>query len=63
MASSSVLAAVAADRVERRAQEVGVAHAGDLDRVLEGEEEALAGALFGVELEQILARVAGSRRR
>ena len=41
--------------VDRRLQEVGVVHAGDLDRVLERHEEAFARALLGVELEQILA--------
>ena len=41
-------AAVLAHGVERRLEEVGVADAGDLDRVLEGQEDALAGALLGV---------------
>jgi len=35
-----------ADRVGGRLQEVDVADAGDLDGVLEGEEDALARALF-----------------
>ena len=49
------LAAVLADGVEGGAEEVGVADAGDLDGVLEGEEDALAGALLGVHVEQVLA--------
>ena len=49
------LAAVLADGVDGGAEEVGVADAGDLDRILEGEEDALAGALLGVHLEQVLA--------
>src|SRR4029078_12899641 len=47
--------AVLADGVQRRLEEVAVADAGDLDRVLEGEEDAFAGALLGIEVEQILA--------
>ena len=43
--------------VERRLQEVGVVDAGDLDRVLERHEDALAGALVGRHVEQILAFV------
>ena len=43
--------------VERRLQEVGVGDAGDLDRILEGQEHALAGALLGRHLEQVLALV------
>ena len=46
-----------ADGVERRLQEVGVVDARDLDRVLEGHEHALAGALVGGHLEQVLAAV------
>jgi len=53
-----LLAAMVADGVERGPEEVGVADARDLDRVLEGEEEALAGAGLGVELEQVLVCVA-----
>ena len=41
--------------VERRLEEVGVVHAGDLDRVLERHEHAFAGALVGIHVEQILA--------
>ena len=48
-------AAVLADGVEGRSQEVGVADAGDLDRILEGQEDALARPLFGVHVEQVLA--------
>ena len=50
-------AAVLADRVRRRLQEVDVAHPGDLDRVLEGEEDALAGPHLGREGEEVLALV------
>ena len=35
------------------AQEVGRVDAGDFDRVLEGEEEALARSFFWVEVEQV----------
>jgi hypothetical protein len=41
------LAAVLAAGVERGLQEVDVVHAGDLDRILEGEEDAGARALSG----------------
>ena len=51
------LAAVLADGVERRLEEVGVGDAGDLDRVLEREEHAFAGPLLGVHVEQVLALV------
>jgi hypothetical protein len=44
-------------RVQRGLQEVGVVHAGDLDRVLEGEEQAGARALFGGQREQVGAVV------
>ena len=54
MASSSVSAAVLAHGVERRPQEVDVVDAGDLDRVLEREEHALARALLGRQREQVL---------
>ena len=37
------------------AQEVGVADAGDLDGILEGQEHALAGALLGVHVQEVLA--------
>jgi hypothetical protein len=50
-------------RVERGLEEVAGAHAGDLDRVLEGEEDALAGALVGLQLEQVLAVVEDLNRR
>ena len=43
-----------ADRVQRRFEEVGVVHAGDLDRILERHEHALAGALFRIHREQVL---------
>ena len=51
------LAARLADLVVRRAQEVRVRDAGDLDGILEREEDALLRALLGVHLEQILALV------
>ena len=50
--------ALAAERVERGAQEVEVADAGDLDRVLEGEEDPRCGPLLGRHGEQVLALVA-----
>src|SRR5690606_19514139 len=40
-------------RVQGRAQEVGVVHARDLDRVLEGEEQARGGALLRLEGQQV----------
>jgi len=46
-------AAVAAHRVDRSLEEVGVGHAGNLDRVLEGEEEPGAGAFLGRQGEQV----------
>ena len=49
------LAARLALRVERAAQEVGVVHAGDFDRILEGEEHAGGGAFLGFEFQQRLA--------
>ena len=52
------LAVVLALGVERGLEEVGVVHAGDLDRVLERHEHAFAGALVGIHLEQVLALVA-----
>ena len=52
-----LLAARLADLVVGRAQEVGVGDAGDLDRILEGEEDARLGALLRLQLEQVLALV------
>ena len=49
------LAALLALRVERGAQERHGGDAGDFDRILEGEEEALGGALVGIEVEHVLA--------
>ena len=43
-----------ANLVERSLEEVGVVHAGDLNRVLEGEKQAVASALFGLHLEKIV---------
>src|SRR5437867_2610568 len=51
------LPAVLATLVERGAEEVGAVHARNLDRVLKGEEDAFAGALLGVEFEQVFALV------
>ena len=56
-------ALVLADFVERGLEEVGAVHARNLDRILEGEEHAFAGALLGVEVEQVLAAVDALRRR
>ena len=53
-----LLAARLADLVVRGAQEVGVGDAGDLDRILEREEDARLRALLGLQLEQILPVVA-----
>ncbi len=47
--------ALAETGLERGANEIGVAHAGDFHRVLEGEEQSLAGALIGFEAEDFLA--------
>ena len=52
-----LLPAVLAQRVERRLEEVGVVHAGDLDGVLEGHEHAFASARFRIHREQILALI------
>ena len=52
-----LLAAVLADRVQRGLEEVDVADAGDLDRVLEGQEDALPRALLGAQLQQVPALV------
>src|SRR5690606_34456857 len=48
-----LLAARAALRVQGRAQEIGVVHARDLDRVLEGEEQAGRGPLLGRQRQQV----------
>ena len=48
-------AAGAADGIEGRADEIGVADAGQFDRVLEGQEDAGGGALLGLHRQQILA--------
>ena len=47
------LAARAAHGVQRGAQEIGVAHARQLDRRLEGEEDAGGGALLGLHRQQV----------
>ena len=57
MASSSGRPLVLADGVERGLQEVDVADAGDFDGVLEGQEDAFAGALFGSQVEQVFTVV------
>jgi hypothetical protein len=49
------LAARPALRVERAAQEIGVVHARDLDRILEGEEHAGGGPFLGLQREQVAA--------
>ncbi len=53
-----LLAAMLPDRVEGRLQEVGVGDAGDFDRVLEGEEDPLAGPLLRRHGQEVLALVA-----
>jgi hypothetical protein len=52
-----LLAAMLADFVVGGLEEVGAVHAGNLDGILEGEEDAFARALLGIECEQILAAV------
>jgi hypothetical protein len=51
------LAEVLPLRVQRRLEEIGVVHAGNLDRVLKRHEHALAGALVRIQVEEILALV------
>jgi hypothetical protein len=53
-ASSSASPRGLADAVERSLEEIGVVHARQLDRILEGEEDAELRALLGLEREQIL---------
>ena len=55
--SSSSSPARLPDLVVGRAEEVGVGDAGDLDRVLEGEEHARLGPLLGLQVEQVLPAV------
>ena len=50
-------AALLADFVERGLEKIGAVHAGNLDRVLEGEEQSFARAFLRVEVEQVLAVV------
>jgi hypothetical protein len=49
------LAARLALRVDGGAQEIGVVHARDLDRVLEGEEHTAGGAFFRLQRQQVAA--------
>ena len=46
-----------ADLVKRRLQKVGGVHAGDFDRVLEGQEHPGARSLLGSHVEKVLAAV------
>src|SRR5271169_591228 len=48
---------MAALRIDRRAQEIHVVHARDLDRVLEGEKQPLARPLFGRHRKEIAAEI------
>ena len=57
IASSSGWPLVLADFVERGLEKIGAVHAGNLDRILEREEQAFARAFLGIEVEQILAVV------
>ena len=57
------LALVLADFVQRGLEEIGAVHAGNLDRILEREEQPFARALLGVEVEQVLAVSRALRRR
>ena len=50
-----VLAARLALRVQRRLEERHGGDAGDFDWILEGEEQALGGALVGLQFEDVLA--------
>ena len=50
-----VFAAIFADGIQRRAQKVGVADAGDLDRILKGHEQPFAGRVFRLHLQQVFA--------
>ena len=43
--------------VERLAQELDIGDAGDLDRILEAEEQASRRTLVRVQIEQVLARL------
>ena len=51
------LASMLANGIQGRLEEVGVVHAGNLNRVLEGHEDTFAGTLFRRHLEQILPLV------
>ena len=51
------LAAMLADLIEACAQEVGAVDSRDLHRVLEGQEDALAGAVFRGHVEQVTVLV------
>ena len=53
---SSACAALLALGVQRRLEERHGGDAGNLDRILEGEEDAGGGALVGLHREQVLAR-------
>jgi hypothetical protein len=54
-ASEGRLTALLAHRVHRSLEKLHVADPGNLHRVLEGEEEARAGALLGIHRQQVLA--------
>src|SRR2546425_1927560 len=58
-----VLAAVLPDRVQGGLQEVGVAHARDLDGILECHEHAFAGTVLRLHREQVLPFEAGRAPR
>src|SRR5580658_139565 len=53
----------AAHGVERGAQEIHVVHARDLDRVLEGEEDALTRPLVGAERQEVAALIGDAALR
>src|SRR2546422_7095906 len=46
-----------ANRIECRAEEVHIADACDLDRILKSEKDAVAGAFFGWHREQVFALI------
>ena len=58
-----LLAAVLAQRVQRRLEEVGVVHARNLDRVLKRHEHALARARLWIHRQQVLPFVANRAGR
>ena len=50
-----LLALVLADFIQRGLEKVSAVHAGNLDRILEREEQAFARTFLGIEIEQVFA--------